>query len=209
MAPPMQNVIVPWRDHGNPLRLNAYHRVCRHLTGRGLAPISLPVSPWSPGAARNAGAKIALDEVLVFNDADTICPAGQIRAAIVSAKASGSLVYAYTVYQREDPDGRVMQEMVNPPSMGCAAIRRDAFRQIGGFDERFRGWGYEDIDFAERCMAELGPILRIDGHARHLWHGERRSDDAPEDSDPDQVKGNLALFRARFDALLREGQAHG
>lgn len=194
----LQNVLVPWNTATtNDLRVEALRRVMRHLGDAGYAPLSLGVPPsvrWSPGAARNRAAFLTTDPVIVFNDADTVCPARQIAAAISTAAASGSLVYAYTVYQREDADGRVDRELINPPSMGCVAISRAAFDRVGGFDERFSGWGYEDVDFARRCQSSLGPIRRIDGAVRHVWHGDRHPDDSPMDTVERDVRANRDLM---------------
>jgi len=135
--------------------------------------------------------------ILVFNDADTVVPHEQIRKAVTLAREAPGLVYAYDLYLRLDRDGRIERELYSPPSMGCAAISRECFEQVGGFDESYSGWGYEDVDFARRCQ-ELWPIRRVTGEARHLWHGGRRNDDSPEDSDPEQVEANRARFRAAF-----------
>lgn len=51
----------------------------------------------------------------------------------------------------------------------CIAIRRDAWDRIGGFDERFIGWGHEDGAF----MAVTGAFVgwdRIEGDVLNLWH---------------------------------------
>jgi hypothetical protein len=52
---------------------------------------------------------------------------------------------------------------------GTIAIRRDAFFELGGFDEGFVDWGGEDDEFYDRCGALT--------HCRysylpfvHLWH---------------------------------------
>ena len=55
---------------------------------------------------------------------------------------------------------------------GCfTMIRRDAFEALGGFDESYLGWGFEDADFGLRAMQQLAvlnlfrksePLLHID-----------------------------------------------
>lgn len=54
------------------------------------------------------------------------------------------------------------------------AIRRDLFDKIGGFDERFTGWGYADYDLAIRCADIIGDesLMRLVTKRRvlHLYH---------------------------------------
>jgi GT2 family glycosyltransferase len=174
--------------------------VFRHLADGGFSPVVVSTPPpWSPGKARNRGAWLALGEVLVFNDADTIVPHEQIREAARLAAEQPGLVYGYSLYLSlaegaEPVSGKVEREIVNSPSMGCAAISRECFERLGGFDESYQGWGYEDVDFAVRA-AELWPLRRVEGPAYHLWHGGRRLDDAPDDSDPFEVAANYQLWK--------------
>jgi N-acetylglucosaminyl-diphospho-decaprenol L-rhamnosyltransferase len=52
------------------------------------------------------------------------------------------------------------------------ALRRDAFDALGGFDERFHGYGGEDTDFAHRAgLAGLGVWWTDDAEAFHQYHG--------------------------------------
>lgn len=55
------------------------------------------------------------------------------------------------------------------------AVPRAAFEQVGGFDESFTGWGYEDSDLAIRLL-NLGLRIRRAPAATtvfHLWHREQ------------------------------------
>jgi hypothetical protein len=202
-------VVIPWRPSCE--RENGYRAVVENLRSGELTPIvwNGDADPWSPGAARNEGAECVTSAVVVFNDADTIVPVENIMKAIELAAAADGLVYAYDAYYRlgqwaswkhygdREPCERLPadQTLWSPPSMGCAAISRAAFEQLGGFMEGFEGWGYEDVEFAQRC-ARLWPIRRIVGPAWHLWHGERREDDSPVESDPEAVARNRELWLA-------------
>lgn len=51
----------------------------------------------------------------------------------------------------------------------CIAIRRDAWETVGGYDERFIGWGHEDGAFSSAVMGLVGHD-RIEGDVLNLWH---------------------------------------
>lgn len=54
---------------------------------------------------------------------------------------------------------------------GSFVIRREAFVALGGWDERFRGWGGEDDALSYRIERSGLACTEIDiGPALHLWH---------------------------------------
>jgi hypothetical protein len=56
---------------------------------------------------------------------------------------------------------------------GCLWARTDALNRIGGFDERFEGWGGEDDDVVAR-LARTGRLVRFDDPLLHLSHPRPR-----------------------------------
>lgn len=94
------------------------------------------------------------------------------------------------------------------------ATARETWDRLGGFDERYEGYGGEDTDFAYRArccgirLAWLG-----DGVAYHQWH-------APARDDPQRVPeivANAITFRRRWgewpmrgwlDQLRADGHVH-
>lgn len=52
---------------------------------------------------------------------------------------------------------------------GCVWVAAELYRQIGGHDERFRGWGYEDREFWQR-LARTTAIAQLPGCLLHLDH---------------------------------------
>ena len=71
------------------------------------------------------------------------------------------------------------QPEFSPPFDGygfCFGVRRADFERVNGFDERFTGWGGEDVDLATR-LRHVGVRCGWPGaHATmlHLWHNERK-----------------------------------
>ncbi len=54
---------------------------------------------------------------------------------------------------------------------GVMVISRQDLEHVGGFDEGFVGWGYEDLAFATAAEKLLGPPFRVEpGYVLHLWH---------------------------------------
>ncbi len=47
---------------------------------------------------------------------------------------------------------------------------REAFDEVGGWDERFRGWGGEDHAIMRACDTLYWPHKTLPGQALHLWH---------------------------------------
>jgi hypothetical protein len=49
-------------------------------------------------------------------------------------------------------------------------ITKENYFRVGGFDERFNGWGYEDNAFFLLANTILGEFVETDNIAYHLWH---------------------------------------
>jgi predicted glycosyltransferase involved in capsule biosynthesis len=47
---------------------------------------------------------------------------------------------------------------------------RAAFEAAGGMDERFRGWGAEDVSFVHAVDTLYGRHRTLDASAHHLFH---------------------------------------
>jgi glycosyltransferase involved in cell wall biosynthesis len=117
--------------------------------------------------ARNLGALRARAPYLVFCDAHVIMPPGWLKRLInclqegetdaVCPAITLTRPLHYTFYGgtwnenlswvgiTSRPLG--LQEIPFAPS-GCLAICRDVFKDVGGFEEDFQVWGYEDVEFS-------------------------------------------------------------
>ncbi|WP_016910046.1 galactosyltransferase-related protein [Streptomyces xiaopingdaonensis] len=59
--------------------------------------------------------------------------------------------------------------LLREPPGGCVWLRTETFHRVGGFDERYEGWGGEDDDFAAR-LAATDRLVRYDDQLLHLDH---------------------------------------
>ena len=60
-------------------------------------------------------------------------------------------------------------------------VPRKLWDAVGGYDEKFVGWGCQDSDFLWSCEKICGQANRIHGNVYHLWNS--RPKDAVPDSD--------------------------
>lgn len=60
--------------------------------------------------------------------------------------------------------------MVNKCAGGGQLITKKFFKKIGGYDERFVGWGYEDTAFCYKIYDKIGEYPILDYTVFHLYH---------------------------------------
>lgn len=121
-----------------------------------------------PAAARNAGAREAQGEILLFLDADVVAPPAlikQVQSAFNEEPALAALIGSY-----DDAPGdpgflsqyrNLLHHYVHQTSNrqastfwgACGAVRRGLFLEVGGFDERIEIPAMEDIELGYRLSA--------------------------------------------------------
>jgi hypothetical protein len=140
--------------------------------------------PFNRGAAVNAAARLAGDwETALIIDSDVIVGEAQVHDAIHLAEKLQRLVFAFRTHQALNHIGakKVMdgfkgnwlpyvRNVQYDNKSACLVVPRKVWDMVGGFDERFVGWGFEDLAFAYSCSAAAGNYLRIGGDLWHLWH---------------------------------------
>lgn len=184
--------IVPRRpDHGHRDRLWAHARARweRDFPGVPIIEGHHIEGPFNRGAAINQAAAETDAGVLVIIDSDVMLKRSQVLAAIERAQA-GVVTWAHRRWREfsetatmrtladrrlfgpefEDVDLDLLVERTNPISWSCCqAVPRDVFEDMGGFDRRFRGWGFEDGAWAALVRGRYR-WDRIEGDVINLWH---------------------------------------
>lgn len=147
----------------------------------GLARFESLASNRGRSAARNAGATMARGDLLLFIDCDCVPASSNLLRAHASAALGGAVASCGAVtgsddgfwddYQVRASRRRATQQIDGPNYGGTTAnlaVRRDAFQRIGGFDEAYRTYGFEDRDLLVR-LARLGPVVWTqEAVVRHL-----------------------------------------
>lgn len=171
---------------------------------------------YNPGAFNkgwgfNIGARLARQPILIFADADLIAPA--LPRAVARCRDAAPVVRGFSTVADLDPAAsdrlrRAPSAPVDPAFAAGAADRRaqgeyppvcgglvvfdgDYLRLLGGWDERFLGWGGEDDAMSVKvARAGIAAEIMPDAPAFHLHH--RRAQDAQDAAAT--YRTNLALL---------------
>ncbi len=174
------------------------HRVAarRWVTDRYLALYPWPVhvsiqhaAYWCKAEAVNPTVADIDADVLVIADADSYTSVAGMSAAVAAVQHGRAdwALPASSVYRLDqrstahvlatDPDtdqpadtftGRSHELL---PGGGIVVVRADLWRDVGGFDPRFVGWGGEDFALGCALRALSGQYAhKVGGTLWHLWH---------------------------------------
>lgn len=181
----MPAIVIPWLG-GDPWRVNAYQFVRNWWQER-----TVHYSDWeilegtgkTRASAKNQGANQTDWDAVVFCDADCFAPFSQIEHAARVAIETNHLVICSTELQKlTKKSSQSLYKAHNhdiPKGVsysthcgGIVCVSREAWNQLGGYDERFTSWGGEDRALWLASQALLGPIERVEGIMWHLWHSK-------------------------------------
>lgn len=134
----------------------------------------------SPGAAQTAA--------FCFIDADLLVPPDFLSRNLQAMKMGNRAVSPYTEVSyldarstRQAIEDRLIRPMLgidvgkyggrifNTSQGGCICVESSLYFEIGGHNERFRGWGREDREFWDRLKRAAG-IEQLPGRLLHLDH---------------------------------------
>lgn len=191
------SVIVPWKDTGDIHRRRSWEWL--RLRYENLLSYSFDVElvygsnqsePFSRGGSRNHLVKLSTADTLLIADADTVFNEDQIKDGVGLLEQGAPWVIPYDrgrYYNLtrqasadvvvKDPK-RTIPEPTNSEEWdhkldswaGLLLMTRSAFEKVGGYDERFIGWGYEDNAFRAAMDSVVGSHQRTSHYALHLWH---------------------------------------
>lgn len=225
---PFRTVICVPRRAGDPRRDRTWEFVRAHWSSLGWPIIEghHDDGPFNAAAARNTAARLADEtgcgsceepwDVAVFIDADTVMFDHEpVKRAVARAHATGKLIRPYRHYRMTDeaqadaimaghrPSGATRRLPPVHAHGGVNVVPRSLWETVGGYDERFRGWGSEDTAFELACRV-LGGFEQGTGEVWHLWHAI--SDD--RNTSLPGFQANVAL-RRRYEQARRPATMRG
>jgi hypothetical protein len=147
--------------------------------------VSSPV-PWAKAVACHFGVRKAKYNTLIIADADSFIhePTELISyAQLVESGAAKWVVPHNKVHRLTEQATQTLykEDLLNinkthyPPYMSCfgggmVILSKEAWKESGGMDVRFIGWGGEDRSFGYALETLVGPVHK--GHSKliHLYH---------------------------------------
>lgn len=159
--------------------------------------VDCPADYWNTSKARNVGMRAGTSSLILFNDADVILTPDCLKTIVANYRKG-----FYYPFSR---------------NMGSILLARADAERIGGFNERCKGWGWEEVDFCKRLeicglqrqkviqMCEL--ILHADS-LRNRFHGGRSCIDTRYEnilvSDEDIATGRSLPFQTAVKQIVNE-----
>jgi predicted glycosyltransferase involved in capsule biosynthesis len=138
---------------------------------------------FSRSQAINAAAKQATRNIFIIADSDIIFDPNILIQAIGHLKEYAWVVpYTKVIdLNRYVTDNLLKSEVIWPiivegeprnwiDTGGINVIPRKNFEKVRGFDERFIGWGREDVAFTIAMNTICGQYYRMPTSIYHLWH---------------------------------------
>ena len=140
---------------------------------------------FNRSAAINTAARLAgAWDVAVIIDSDVICDIEPVFEAIEIAKRTNQMVLPYEVRKDLNRDGtdrimrgyegnwdRFVRVRYTDGVSSVVVLNRTLWDAVGGFDEAFQGWGWEDNAFRAACVTfGDGDFIRLEGTVWHLYH---------------------------------------
>ena len=151
--------------------------------------------PFNEGKAWNRCAKRATGEILVITESEVVASAADLKPVIETCYETGGWFVPQTYVQLSamqtqnvlalgptaqlnDKLAKFADRVFRAESVSPVwVLPREALDKVGGFDERYQGWGWIDKAFAAAMNTLYEPVERFAGTVWHLHHSRTTSSD--------------------------------
>ncbi len=165
----------------------------------------------NPAYPNNVGIRLAQADTIILQNAEVMHSRQEVILSLLGCVEDNNAVFAQVHAMNADGGGGqwYCHKTFSPrPFFFCGAIRKKWFDDLRGFDEhRFPGYGFDDVQFADRLTARG---VRFDFTAievAHQFHGYSYVHGAPLNT---QTELAYARWKHAFDlGKLGSGSAEG
>ncbi|MBL4678958.1 MAG: glycosyltransferase [Mucilaginibacter sp.] len=167
-------------------------------------------------AARNAGIAATKTDNVIFVDADCLV-SPTLFESMLAPLSTETIITAYPLYLSQVPDNgtftMLKPQAVHHPSRQSIpagrpvdhlqfwslifAVRKLTFQKLGGFDEKFVGYGAEDTDFAMTFNEANMKLIFVKDYVLHQYHDKY---DPPLNYFESIIK-NAKRYKQKWDVL--------
>jgi len=148
-----------------------------------------------PGGARNCAAAFAKAPLLIFTDDDCIPESTWVEGFLEKHEEDAVLIGKTTCKDGfSDPFEHAPENLEGKEGFSCNfAISREHFHKMGGFDEGYLKYGFEDYDFFRRC--DRSGLQRIFAPKAIVDHPARLG---PRAAQRIEIKVNEYRYKLKF-----------
>lgn len=187
-------IVIPWR--AQPSRVYAFDAVvARYANQFPEAKIYFADKEgerWNISGSRNLGCEMAIADgcdVMLVSDADVYLDAYVIEQSMKEATEQElvSIPYTKAVFVNKEDSLSIIRGDISDITKlndgstphryqvgGACVITPQVFEKLNGWDERFVGWGYEDLAFRTAHERLIGKEMhRSEGFIDFLYHKDR------------------------------------
>lgn len=191
----MISFIIPWDERTQDTwRIKSFNYIYKYiLLNFPEAEICIGTDnsePFNRSKARNNAFEKSTKDILVILDADTLVPVSSIINSFNLLKDRWVIPYNIYYNLSQETTARILTkesiEIFEPDELqyehkivswaGALILTSGMYQAVGGYDERFTGWGWEDVAFRIKLDAIIGKHIRYGTFVNHLWHPRGEAD---------------------------------
>lgn len=206
MDKPKVYVVIPWKYHES--RVQAYEIVkewyAKNLPEATVVSLTYSEVEWLPSHTRNLGVRFAEEhgaDIVILNDADTFPDKIDTLLQTIDAAMTDDFIHnPYTEYRFYKLEA-TNQYYKTRSFMNCAfriehgsnagiwVFKPSSWWLLGGMDEKFKKWGYEDTAFEYvHTLVHGKPLVKHVGIIHALDHERTQSPESPDQELLDNFK---------------------
>jgi hypothetical protein len=198
MDKPKIYVVIPWKHQNS--RLRAYEMVKdwyeKNLPEATVVSLTYSEVNWLPSHTRNLGVRLAEGnraDIVILNDADTIPDGVETLRKTINAAMSDNFIHnpyhEYRFYNLENtnkyfngtPFIHCQFRIEHGSNAGIWVFKPSSWWLLGGMDEKFEKWGYEDTAFEYVHKLVHGiPLVKHTGYIHAFDHDREQTVEKPD-----------------------------